>query len=218
MELVDGNGQRAIAGAELGDPLVVEVTNLEGEPVQGEVVQWSAVSGGGVVKPEESSTDDQGLANARWTLGPDAFEQQAEALVGGGERVTFDALAEPEAWLDVLEITTGVQEVEGRLVAHAVLENRWSATLMLQWYDGCLLTVDLFDASGEHVADMTGPSCGWSLVGIPADGSLYQGDWSVDLTTLSAAEYEVRFRFSPGLDVNGRATAIPDVARAVVIE
>jgi hypothetical protein len=207
-----------MVGADLDDPLVVKVTTLDGEPVQGEVVQWSAISGGGVVMPEETSTDDQGLATARWTLGPDGFGQQAEALVGGGERATFDALAEPEEWIDVLEITVTVEEVEARLVAHTVLEHRWPATLMLQWYNGCLLTVALFDASAEHVADMTGPSCVWGLVGIPADGSLYQGDWSVDLAILSAGEYEVRFRFSPGLEVNGRATAIPDVAQVVVIE
>ena len=42
IDVVSGNGQSAPAGATLPSPLVVEVTDAQGDPVQGATVQWDA--------------------------------------------------------------------------------------------------------------------------------------------------------------------------------
>ena len=94
IEMADGNGQVGIAGQTLPDPLVVLVTDQEGDPVEGVPVQWSA-QGAGSVSSATVSTGSDGRASVSRVLGPDPGEQTTTAAVNGleGSPVTFVATA-----------------------------------------------------------------------------------------------------------------------------
>src|SRR5213593_1531190 len=96
--LVTGNQQSDTVGKTLGTPLVVLVTR-EGAPVADIAVTWSVLSGGGNLDSgSPSTTDNQGIARAAFTLGPLAGEQRAQATVAGanGSPVVFAATASPD--------------------------------------------------------------------------------------------------------------------------
>jgi trimeric autotransporter adhesin len=80
LEVVSGNGQEAITGTELRDPLVVRVTDEQGNTVPEVEVQWSAAHGS--VSPTSASTGPTGEASTRWTLGNTVGEQRASVSVG----------------------------------------------------------------------------------------------------------------------------------------
>lgn len=79
--VVSGDGQSALAGAGLGAPLVVRVTNADGDPLEGAPVVFRVVSGGGAVNPTGALTDADGRAQTAWTLGT-AGNQVAQAQSG----------------------------------------------------------------------------------------------------------------------------------------
>jgi hypothetical protein len=66
---VSGEGQTAIAGADLASPIIVKVTSSTGAVVPNAVVTFSVTSGGGAVASATATTDASGLAQTRWTLG-----------------------------------------------------------------------------------------------------------------------------------------------------
>jgi hypothetical protein len=93
---VSGDEQRGPAGAPLSNPLVVRVLDAAGAPVVGATVTWEIVGGGGSVSPQSSSTNAQGRASTRWTLGA-VGSNSVRAAVSGVGSVTFNATAEAAA-------------------------------------------------------------------------------------------------------------------------
>ncbi len=83
MVVVSGDGQRGAAGTVLSKPIVVRVVDASGSGVSGTTVQLAA--SGGSVPQAELTTDDQGLAKVRWTMGRSAG---AHALTMHVEGVT----------------------------------------------------------------------------------------------------------------------------------
>jgi hypothetical protein len=83
IEILSGDDQVAAAGAALGGPLVVKVTDALDRPVEGQGVSFTVTSGGGQVTPAEATTDAAGQASAGWTLGPAAGVQRVQARVVG---------------------------------------------------------------------------------------------------------------------------------------
>lgn len=76
LEVVSGDLQTAPAGTELPQPLVVEVSDAQGRPVRGQVVNWVVSGGGGSVFAGTALTDRDGRAQERWTLGTAAGDTQ----------------------------------------------------------------------------------------------------------------------------------------------
>ena len=66
--LVSGNNQTGAVASPLPAPLVVQVTDAEGNPVSGVTVHWAAIGGGSVSSPT-SVTDANGDASMTATLG-----------------------------------------------------------------------------------------------------------------------------------------------------
>jgi hypothetical protein len=95
-----GNGQEALRGTELPQPLRVRVTR-DGVPVAGVPVTWSPylVPAGGTVTAH-GATDKDGIATATWTLGV-AGALQVAAELENGARVVFQARA-LQATLEIL--------------------------------------------------------------------------------------------------------------------
>jgi VCBS repeat-containing protein len=89
--IVSGNNQEAAPGSPLPNPLVVELLDAENNPIVGRAVAWVVGTGGGSVAPETSSTDDQGRASTRWTLGPNPGPNTLSAVVSDVGRADFTA-------------------------------------------------------------------------------------------------------------------------------
>jgi hypothetical protein len=66
---VSGDNQTARAGLPLQYPLVTVVTNANGVPVAGVMVEFAVTSGGGTLSNTEAITDSQGVAFTQLTLG-----------------------------------------------------------------------------------------------------------------------------------------------------
>jgi hypothetical protein len=101
--IVAGDLQVAPAGTELAQTLVARVTNDAGDPVQGQVVNFRVVVGGGSVFAGSGSSNSQGIVQERWTLGYSyADTQRVEARAvdpDTGEPIVFGvfrAVATPE--------------------------------------------------------------------------------------------------------------------------
>lgn len=94
IEMTGGNAQTAAVSQPLPNPLVVLVTDDNGEPVEGVTVSWSAQGGGGV-SAATTTTGSDGRASVSRVLGPTAGPQATTASVTGvdGSPVTFAATA-----------------------------------------------------------------------------------------------------------------------------
>jgi Domain of unknown function (DUF1929) len=94
IEMADGNEQIGIAGQSLANPLVVLVTDEDGEPVEGVSVLWDPQDAGSV-SSETVETGSDGRASVTRVLGPAPGEQVTTASVNGleGSPVTFVATA-----------------------------------------------------------------------------------------------------------------------------
>ena len=81
--IVRGDGQGGPVGAVLPESLVVRVTDSNDRPVQSQGVTFAVAAGGGSVAPASATTNSDGVAGARWTLGPTAGSQRATATATG---------------------------------------------------------------------------------------------------------------------------------------
>jgi len=93
IRIVSGNNQSGTRGSTLPNPLVVQVTDQQMNPVPGATVTWSA-DRGGTISPAVVVTDQNGRASVQWTLGmPRAVQNATATLQANGATVTFEAEA-----------------------------------------------------------------------------------------------------------------------------
>jgi hypothetical protein len=109
--IAGGDAQSAPAGAALGQPIVVRVTDALNRPVEGQAVAFTIDAGGGQVTPASARTGADGEASASWTLGTATGQQRVQAkVVGDGLPATllvkFSASAVSGAGA-VLELVSG---------------------------------------------------------------------------------------------------------------
>jgi hypothetical protein len=90
---VSGNGQTGRPGDQLDDPLVVRVEDQDGNGVSGRAVSWVVATGGGSVSSLNSTTDENGRASTRWTMGSEPGSNSLNAVVSGIGAVGFSATA-----------------------------------------------------------------------------------------------------------------------------
>jgi hypothetical protein len=110
IQAVAGIDQSGTVGTALSDSLTVLVTDADGNGVHGVAVTWSVLSGGGQISPTTSTTNDDGLAAAQFTLGSTEGDQQAQAQVSelAGSPVVFTAHGHVEPLVAAnLEIVSG---------------------------------------------------------------------------------------------------------------
>ena len=87
LAIVSGNAQSGIAGLDLEEPLIIQVTTDAGEPIAGEAVTWRVTTGGGSVAPGPLMTDEDGEAESEWRLGSELGEQTITVTAAGRTRV-----------------------------------------------------------------------------------------------------------------------------------
>lgn len=112
--LVAGMNQRALAGRQLPQAIVVRATNRRGAPAAGKRVTFRVSDGGGSVEPATAITDADGRARASWTLGNDPGRQ---TLFGSVENV--DSALPITAEADPVASNTRVAALVDRLTARA---------------------------------------------------------------------------------------------------
>ena len=76
LELVSGNNQEGEVGTRLPQPLVVRVTDDEGRPIAGQVINFRVVEGNGSVFAGAAQTNAEGIAQELWTLGTSTSDSQ----------------------------------------------------------------------------------------------------------------------------------------------
>jgi hypothetical protein len=91
--LVSGDNQSGLIGLLLGSPLAVRVTDAFGNAVPGVAVNWSILSGNGLLGNATTQTNSSGTATNNWTLSIVPGLQSAAAAVSGlsGSPVVFHA-------------------------------------------------------------------------------------------------------------------------------
>ncbi|HEU5303978.1 MAG TPA: Ig-like domain-containing protein, partial [Gemmatimonadales bacterium] len=103
IRVVTGDGQSGQVGELLTAPVVVEVTDAEGLPVEGATVAFELLSAGegAEISPATATTDAEGHAEARVLLGSKVGLQTGEARVivesGAVPKTSFSAVATPDA-------------------------------------------------------------------------------------------------------------------------
>ena len=90
---VSGDGQEGQAGEQLAKPFVVSVLDQDGSAFAGAVVTFSITAGGGTLSAATVTTDANGRAATRLTLGSQPGTNTVEAAVEGLEPKTFTATA-----------------------------------------------------------------------------------------------------------------------------
>jgi hypothetical protein len=98
LEIVEGDGQAGPAGQALARTLVVRLFTASGFAASGVSVSFVITAGGGSVFTGTATSDVDGLARERWTLGTTAGAQRLEVRAIGSDNVarvwaTFSATA-----------------------------------------------------------------------------------------------------------------------------
>ncbi len=93
---VSGDEQSGVVGTLLDAPLVVRVTDTQGNPVAGSTITFGPASEDGSVFPTQATSDSNGTAATEWTLGSSQGSQSVGASIGTGAMVTFTATATGE--------------------------------------------------------------------------------------------------------------------------
>ena len=111
---VSGSGQSGAGSTILAQPVVVKVAATDGLPMSGVAVSFSASNGGSVGVPT-ATTNDNGLAQTAWQLGPNAGSQALLATATGltGSPVTFSATATSGAATKLVVSTQPTDAVAG---------------------------------------------------------------------------------------------------------
>ena len=73
--------------------LVVAVVDADGNPVTSAAVTWVVTGGGGTLDPATGTTDAEGRASTKWTLGATVGANTAQAVVSGVGQAEFTATA-----------------------------------------------------------------------------------------------------------------------------
>jgi hypothetical protein len=68
LAIVSGNNQSATAGLPLAQPLIVKATDAAGRAVSGALVDWTIVSGGGLLSAATTTTGADGTTQVLYTL------------------------------------------------------------------------------------------------------------------------------------------------------
>ena len=106
LEIISGEDQEGPPGTALENPLVVEVRDQSGKPIQGVQIIFTVSSGGGTLSGTSVTTDANGRAKSRLTLGPHAGTNTVTVSVAGiQEQQTISAKG---IWIaKTLEIISG---------------------------------------------------------------------------------------------------------------
>ena len=126
---VSGDQQSGLVGTLLDAPLVVRVTDTQGNPVAGSTITFGAASGDGSVFPTQVTSDSNGTAATDWTLGSSQGSQSVGASIEAGAMVTFTATATDENGGLAIELLFIDQPTALQRQAFDDAVSRWAALI-----------------------------------------------------------------------------------------
>src|SRR5206468_1690219 len=88
LAIVSGNNQSAPVGLQLPSPLVVKATDAAGRAVSGAQIDWTIVSGGGLLGSATTTTGSDGTTQVLYTLGSVAGPATIRAALHNAPAVT----------------------------------------------------------------------------------------------------------------------------------
>ena len=104
---VCGDDQEGTAITQLDEPLVVFVSDEDNAALAGVVVSFVVTAGGGTLSDTTATTDANGRAATRLTLGIEAGTNAVAATVEGLEPVTFTATAQESPFVSLFDALFG---------------------------------------------------------------------------------------------------------------
>jgi plastocyanin len=87
IEITGGNGQSAIVGEILENPLTVVVKSAGGEPIGGKLVSWNVTAGDGFILQTETVTNGVGVATNFYQVGSSEGTESIDVVVTGNPDV-----------------------------------------------------------------------------------------------------------------------------------
>ena len=100
---VCGDDQEGTAGILLAEPFVVSVSDEDDAAMAGVVVTFSVTAGGGTLSSTTATTDANGRAATRLTLGSELGTNSVEATVEGLVPVTFTAIGQESPFASLFD-------------------------------------------------------------------------------------------------------------------
>ena len=213
---VSGDDQEGMASAQLAEPFVVSVLEQDSSPLAGVGVTFSVTAGGGLLSSTTATTDANGQAATRLTLGSDLGTNTVEATVEGLEPATFTATATEQAMPHSLtkvsgddqEGTAGILLDESFVVLVMNEEGAAMAGVVVSFSvtaGGGLLssTTATTDANGRAATWLTlGSDLGTNTVEATVEG--------LEPVTFTAIGQESPFASLFDLFLSGKLVALPD--------
>jgi hypothetical protein len=96
LTVASGDGQRALAGRRVGDPIVLKALGKGGQAVPGATVSFGTSDGEGLVEPNSATADRDGRVRVNWTLSPHPGPQRLLARLSTTDTVfSVSADADP---------------------------------------------------------------------------------------------------------------------------
>lgn len=80
---IDASGLTAVVGTALAEPVKVQVLSTDQQPLAGAVVAFTVTAGGGSLSDASATTNADGIATTRWTMGPTVGVNTMTAVVSG---------------------------------------------------------------------------------------------------------------------------------------
>jgi hypothetical protein len=189
---VGGQNQSGPVGSTLASPLVVQVADTFGNPIQGVAVAWS-VEGGGGVSSATTTTDASGQTSVQRTLGLTAGTQRtlasADGLAGSPVAFVHNATAGAAAGVTIVAGNGQTGPVSTELPQALVLEARDAqsnvvAGVAVTWVigagaGGVTPSTSITDQSGRATA-------AWTLGSLPGANTLHAVVSTVGVAEFSA--------------------------------
>ena len=180
LEKISGDNQTGSTGVALTEPFVVEVRDVNGDPVEGVTVTFTVTAGGGSLNPATMQTNASGRAWTRLTPGDTAGANSVRASVAGiAQGVIFRAEATVAPPAPMLRIISGDGQTgtPGQTLEPLVVELRDRNAQPVAGFfvtfahsDGSLSTVlDVTDSNGRAETTLTlGSEVGTTTVTVHA--------------------------------------------------
>ena len=154
---VCGDSQEGLVGEQLAKPFVVSVSDEDGAAIAGVVVSFSVTAGGGTLSAATATTDANGRAATRLTLGSDAGPNTVSASVAGLASATFTATGQKSALAGLFDSFLG----GGKLVAlpdrTQLLQNApnpFNSQTVVSYFllEPGLVRLEVFALTGQRIA------------------------------------------------------------------
>ena len=157
LEKVCGDDQEGTAITQLTEPFVVLVSDEDGAAIAGVGVSFAVTAGEGILSATTDTTDANGRAATRLTLGSDPGTNTVEATVEGLESVTFTAVGKESPLVSLFDAFLGRGKLVGlpdgpQLAQNA--PNPFNSQTVLSYFllEPGLVRLEVFTLTGQRVA------------------------------------------------------------------